>query len=198
MKLLIVDDHAVVLEGLAALLRQGTSTATILTANDPAAALALIDLHLDLDAVLLDLRMPGIGGEQLLRLLGERHPALPVLVISSSEDRADVRRAFDAGALGYIPKSATPAALRAALSLVLAGELYLPAFMAHVVEPLGLGSLTARQAQVLDLIAADLSNKEIAYRLSLSEKTVKAHVTAIFRALGVSDRRQAAQVAQRR
>jgi len=131
-----------------------------------------------------------------LELFGERHPSLPVVVLSSSEEQADVRAAIGRGALGYIPKSAPPATLIAALNLVMTGEIYVPPLMAtgQTVTADGdrLDALTERQREVLGLIAAGAANKQVAYRLGISEKTVKAHVTAILRALNVATRAEAA------
>lgn len=197
MKLLVIDDHPVVLEGVAALLRGSSLAPDVLGARDIAAALALAEAHPDLDAALLDLMMPGLEGVEALRTLAARHPSLPILILSSSEDPADVRRALAHGALGYVPKSATPATLLAALNLVLGGEIYVPPLLARNDRPSAghdATTLTERQAEVLDCLAADLSNKQIAHRLSLSEKTVKAHVTAILRTLGVANRRDAVRV----
>ena len=201
MEFLIVDDHAVVREGVAAVLRQGYSGVTILQAPDGEAALAAVGEHPDIDMVFLDLMLPGPGGMAALADLGDRHPGIPVMMLSSSEAPGDVRRALALGALGYVAKSANPATLLAAVNLVLAGEIYVPPFMAR--EGAGAGStregvegLTARQVDVLKLIAEDIPNKEIAYRLGLSEKTVKAHATAVFRVLNVAGRAQAARAAR--
>jgi DNA-binding NarL/FixJ family response regulator len=193
MKVLVVDDHAVVREGIAALLRTSTIVPEVLQAGNAAAAFAIATAHPDLDAILLDLRLPGESADDILRRLGEQHPTLPVLILSSSEDPHDVRRALALGALGYVTKSASPATLLAALNLVLSGETYVPPFMVRSGAPGGPSAsrLTGRQSEVLELVGADLSNKQIAHRLGLSEKTVKAHVTAILRTLGVTSRSQA-------
>jgi DNA-binding NarL/FixJ family response regulator len=193
MKILVVDDHAVVRAGIAALLRTSPDMPEVLQAGDAASAFATATAHPDLDAILLDLRLPGESADEVLRRLGEEHPTLPVLILSSSEDPQDVRRALALGALGYVTKSASPATLLAALNLVLSGETYVPPFMARNTPASGMspGRLTERQNEVLDLVGADLSNKQIAHRLGLSEKTVKAHVTAILRTLGVTSRAQA-------
>jgi len=207
MKFLIVDDHAVVREGVAAVLRQGSPGAMVLQAHDVAAALSLADEHLDIDVVFLDLMLPGVSGSDGLDAFGRRHAGLPVMVLSSSESPADVRRALARGALGYVPKSANAATLLAALNLVLAGEVYVPPLLAAAgTDPVLLdgddgardrrAGLTERQTEVLSLIGAELPNKEIAYRLGLSEKTVKAHITAIFRTLRISNRAQAGRVAR--
>lgn len=190
MKLLVVDDHMVVLEGLAALLGRSFPAPTVLRAADVRTALTLAADHPDLDAVLLDLRIPDLDGKCALRLLGQQYPTVPVLILSSSEEPEDVRQAFALGALGYVAKSASPNTILSALQLVLAGETYVPAFMAKVSWQSGPPSntLTERQAEVLELLRARLSNRQIAERLQLSQKTVKVHVTAILRASGVKSR----------
>src|SRR5208337_1881108 len=129
MKLLLVDDHPVVREGLAALLRQAEPGASVLLAGDCEEGLSIAEAHRDLDAVVLDLAMPGMDGMAALPEFGRRRPDLPVIVLSSSEDPRDVRRALGSGALGYVPKSASPKALLAALNFVLAGNIYVPPLM---------------------------------------------------------------------
>jgi DNA-binding NarL/FixJ family response regulator len=122
MKILIVDDHPIVREGLAALLRQAGSKTTVLLAGDSAQGLTLAEAHSDLDAILLDLALPSSDRWATIGEFGRRRPELPVMVLSSSEDPCDVRKALAAGALGYIPKSAAPKTLLAALQFVLAGN----------------------------------------------------------------------------
>lgn len=206
MKLLIVDDHAIVREGLAAMLRQAGPDTTVLQASDGAEGLRLADAHPDLDLVFLDLQMPGIDGLSAVPEFGRRRPELPVIVLSSSEDPADVRRALALGALGYVPKSAMPQTLLSALRLVLAGDIYVPPLMLATPEagpragtpgdPGRQASLTERQLEVLKLLSEGLSNKEIGRVLGLSDKTVKAHITVIFKALDVVNRTQAASAAR--
>lgn len=206
MKLLIVDDHPVVRDGLAALLRQSGPDVTVLLAEGGSQGLALADGHPDLDLVVLDLAMPGSDGFATLHEFGRLQPQLPVVVVSSSEDPRDVRRALASGALGYIPKSAPPRTILAAVQFVLAGNVYVPSLLAENPtrdEPGNYSgrksnvSLTGRQIDVLRLLRQGRSNKEIGRALGLSEKTVKVHVTALFKALNVANWIQAATMADK-
>jgi two-component system nitrate/nitrite response regulator NarL len=205
MKLLIVDDHAVVREGVATLLRQLGPDTQVLQARDGNEGLACAEAETDLDAVFLDLNLPGLDGRSAIQEFGKRRPDLPVIVLSYSEDPGDVRNALAAGALGYIPKSATAQTLLSALQLVLSGNLYVPPLMLNAATPAaanprsyggGVSSLSARQIDILTRICRGLSNKEISRELDLSEKTVKAHITAIFKVLNVVSRSQAAGIAR--
>lgn len=204
MKILVVDDHTLVRQGLAALLRDQGAATEVAHAGDVAQALAVVATRADLDAVLLDLRMPGIDGLTAIGEIGRRRPELPVLVLSSSEDPEDVRQALERGALGYVPKSASPEVLISAVRMVMAGEIYVPSQMLQPGEapPRAkadrgpLLELTPRQGEVLEALATGLSNKQIGRKFNLSEKTVKAHVGAIFRTLAVTNRTQAANAAQ--
>ncbi|CAB3793479.1 Transcriptional regulatory protein DegU [Paraburkholderia ultramafica] len=206
MKILIVDDHPVFRDGISALLTQDSLDAVVLQAGSGAEALMLVNEHADLDVVLLDLMLPGAGGLQVITEVAELRPELPVIMLSSSEDPHDARDAFAHGALGYVPKSSSRYALLSAIKLVLNGELYVPTLVldagidapATVLAPAsaaqeeGIAVLTQRQIEVLRLIGDGCPNKKIATGLGLSEKTVKAHITAIFKALKVANRTQAA------
>jgi two-component system, NarL family, nitrate/nitrite response regulator NarL len=202
MKLLIVDDHPFLRDGLAALLMQIGPDTTVLQARDANEGITLVDSHLDLDVVILDLAMPGMKGLQALSEFGRKRPDLPVIVLSSSEDPNDVRRALASGALGYVPKSASQHVLLSAIRLVLNGDLYVPPLILdekfntirRTTNAEGDSSrlLTARQIEILKLLSEGKPNKTIAAALALSEKTVKAHITAIFKALNVVNRTQAA------
>jgi two-component system nitrate/nitrite response regulator NarL len=208
MKYLIVDDHAVLRNGLKALLRQAETDPQVVEASDGAEGLRLAGLHRDLDAVFLDLEMPGISGMSAIEEFGKQYPDLPVIVLSSSEDPREVRRALAAGALGYVPKSASSETLLAAVGFVLQGNVYVPPLMLK--EPLpsaadvktasapeAAARLTDRQLDVLRQLERGLSNKEIAMALNLSEKTVKVHITSIFKVFNVVNRTQAAMFARK-
>ena len=200
MKILIVDDHPIYRKGLVTLLDQ---MAALLQANDAAEALVVIAEHDDLDVIILDLLIPGMDGLRAIAEFGQIRPELPVIILSSSENPADVRSALANGALGYVPKSAAEHTLLSAIRVVLNGDVYVPPLV--MVETASTRSgplktaaqperpvLTDRQIEVLQRISTGQLNKVIAAELGLSEKTVKSHITAIFRALNVMNRSQAA------
>ena len=203
MKLLIIDDHSIVRAGLAALFCEPGVAIEVLQAGGAAEGMRQIDANPDLDAVFLDLNMPDVDGFAALDQIGRHRPELPVILLSSSEDPSDVRRALAAGALGYLPKSSSPQTMMSVLRLVLAGEVYVPPLLLKEEAATNGKSdgrpqvLTGRQADVLRLLARGLSNKEIGRELLVSERTVKAHVTAVFKSLGVANRAQAVEAARR-
>jgi DNA-binding NarL/FixJ family response regulator len=199
MKVLVVDDHPLVREGLASVIRQLGPETAVLGAGDAADALLLAVDHADLALVVLDLMMPGMDGARALIEFMRRLPDVPVVVLSASEDPADARRVFEHGARGYVPKSAGPGTLLTALRMALNGDLYIPPLILNAPGGRGpgrLGGLTERQLDVLRRIADGHSNGKIAADLSLSEKTVKSHITSIFKALNVFSRTQAAAAAR--
>ena len=203
-KILIVDDHPVFREGFATLMQSATEDVVVLQAGSVAHALRIIVDHADLDAIVLDLIMPGSAASSSIAELGRARQDVPIIVLSSSEDPKDVRTALTSGALGYVPKSASPNTLLSAIRLVINGDIYIPPLMlGDVLGDMTPGArgplrsedlLTGRQIDVLRLLAQGLPNKTIATKLDLAEKTVKAHVTAIFKALNVVNRTQAASV----
>src|ERR1043165_5221189 len=134
MKLLVVDDHPVFRDGLAALLRQAAPNTSVLQASNTEEGVNIAESAGELDAVFVDLMMPGLAGEGAVKEFARRCPELPVIVLSSSENPSDVRRVLNAGALGYIPKSATPQTVISALQLVLSGNIYVPPFLARAPE----------------------------------------------------------------
>jgi two-component system nitrate/nitrite response regulator NarL len=200
MKFLIVDDHSLLRDGLAALLRQFGADTEVISTSDGASAIELVTTHSELDAVILDLAMPDMDGAAVLEAFASKRPDLPVIVLSASEKVSDVRRVMALGALGYIPKSASHHTLLAAIEMVLAGEIYVPPLMLSDAQ--GGASipaahkLTPRQLDVLACMCRGLSNKAIANDLNMSEKTVKAHVTGVLRTLGATNRVQAIAIAR--
>lgn len=207
MKLMIVDDHSIVRDGLAALLEQVSRDTEVFQARDAEEGMQLLDSHNNFDVVILDLMMPGKDGFEAISAFGRKRPDLPIIVLSASENPNDVRKALASGALGYVPKSASQHVLLSAIKLVMNGDLYVP--------PLVLGEnrsanndansnnqvkqtplLTPRQIEVLQLLCGGSTNKAIAEALHLSEKTVKTHITQIYRALNVANRMQASNVAR--
>ncbi|HEF5153602.1 two component LuxR family transcriptional regulator [Burkholderia multivorans] len=200
MKILIVDDHPVLRDGVEALLRRNDAALAVVQAASADDAMQMLDQHADIGAIVLDLKMRGTSGVDAIAALARARPALQIIVLSSSEDPRDVRAAFAHGALGYVPKSASPHTLLAAIVMVLNGERYVPPLLLddgapYTIEPTRHAAgapLTPRQIEVLRYLAEGVPNKVIADRLGLSEKTVKAHITAIFRTLHVLNRTQAA------
>jgi DNA-binding NarL/FixJ family response regulator len=209
MKILIVDDHALIREALASVLKEMKPDAHVLEAPDCRQAMQLVEAHADLNLILLDLTLPDRDGYSVLAELRERYPAVSIVVLSALQDRANVVKALDLGAQGYIPKSANRDVMRSALQLVFAGGIYIPPEILGHDEPLASPSaakrpagdrprvtpaelgLTERQLDVLALMMQGKSNKAICRILDLAEPTVKNHVTAILRALKVTNRTEA-------
>lgn len=199
MKILVADDHALIREALRHVLAQLGSGVNVLEAADCDGTRLAIAEHPDLDLLLLDLNLPGVGGLVLLPELRRDYPSLPVVVLSALEDPATVREALVSGAMGFIPKSSTNEVMLSALHLVLAGGRYLPpAALIGTDEAFGAApasaadvTLTDRQRDVLALMAQGKSNKQICRELNIAEATVKIHVTAILRTLKVASRAQA-------
>jgi DNA-binding NarL/FixJ family response regulator len=203
MKILIADDHALFRDGVRQLLHQLAHDAVVADAEDCPRTLAAIEADADLRLVLLDLCMPGQDGFTALDTISRSYPALPIVVLSASESPADMRRALSNGAMGYIPKSASAPVILNALRLVLAGGIYVPPALlagerrAPADAPSAARRLTPRQIDVLGRVIEGKPNKIIAAELSVSEATVKAHVSAVFSALNVTNRTMAARVAAR-
>jgi len=204
-KVLVADDHAIFRQGLRVVL-DGLEPATeVLEAENFGQALVIARTTSDLALVVVDLRMPEMDGFEGVRALRRVLPRVPLMVLSASEDADDVFRSLECGASGYLPKSAPGAVMLEALRLVLVGGIYVPRQLAATGKPLYQpgpaaerdGALTPRQQAVLGLIAAGHSNKEIAHRIGTTEGTVKAHITAIMRALGARNRIQLLLAAER-
>jgi DNA-binding NarL/FixJ family response regulator len=200
-RVLIADDHGVVREGLARLLPTAEDIEVVATAADGAEAVALYEEH-GPDVVLMDLSMPGVGGTEATRRILASNPEAAVVILTSFSDREQILAALDAGAIGYLLKDAGPAELIDGVRAAARGESPLHPKAARELltgrDSPGGGALseapdlTARESEILALLAKGMPNKRIALDLGISEKTVKAHVTSIFNSLGVTDRTQAA------
>ena len=211
MKLLIVDDHHLIREGLKPVLRRlgEGEEAQVLEASGFEDAIRIADANPDLDLVVLDFHLPGVEGFAALNDLQERHPALPIVVMSGADDPGVMREAIDHGALGFIPKSSGSEVILNALRLVLSGGTYLPREIMTASRPAPAAAptprpgrlrdlgLTPRQTDVLELLLAGKPNKAICRELDLSEGTVKTHIQAIFKALEVTSRVQAVNAVNR-
>ena len=203
-RVLIADDHAVVRQGLRTFLELQDDIEVVADVADGEAALRAAEEHQP-DVVLMDLVMPGGGGVEAIRALREARPEARVLVLTSFLDDDKVFPAVRAGAAGYLLKDVEPAELVRAIRTVDDGEALLhPAVAARLMEeiseterPAAEEALTAREREVLALIARGLPNKLIARDLEIAEKTVKTHVSSILSKLGLTDRTQAALYAVR-
>jgi len=201
-RVLLVDDHPVVRQGLRALLSTQDGIEVVGEADDGEAAVAAAE-RLSPDVVLMDVVMPGMDGVEALRRIGERRPQTRVVMLTSYADERRAMEAVDAGASGFLLKDASPRDVAAAIRAAHRGEAVLhPSVAAKLLAerrrpPAAHTDLTARELEVLRLIARGLQNKQIAAQLHVSEKTVKTHVSAILRKLAVADRTQAAMYAVR-
>ena len=201
MNILIVDDHPLFRHALIQAVRYTLPQANIAETATVAEFYAFLENGTEPDIVLLDLHLPGASGFSALVHVRAQYPAIPIVVVSAHEEASVIQRALAHGAVAYIPKSAPPAHIGEALHAVLAGDSWAPPHL-----PLSLNdprardeadfaerikTLTPQQFRVLMMVAEGLLNKQIAYTLDVSEATIKAHVTAIFRKLGVQNRTQA-------
>jgi NarL family two-component system response regulator LiaR len=202
-RLVLVDDHAVVRQGLRMFLELDPQLTVIGEASDGAKALEIV-AQLQPDVVLMDLLMPRMNGTEAIRQLSASHPQVVVLALTSSADERSVTEAMKAGARGYLLKDTQAADLCAAIRAAVAGRVQLsPEAAAGLVQGVrsqqpSWESLTGREQQVLQFLAAGSSNKEIAEQLSLVEKTIKTHVSNLLSKLGLQSRTQAALYAVQR
>jgi DNA-binding NarL/FixJ family response regulator len=208
MRILIVDDHALVRRGMNYVVKEGFPDADIVEADSSAAALDVMRGGA-CDLALVDVRMPDLDGLELLRAIRGDWPDVPVIMLSTYDNAPYVKRALADGAAGYLLKDATPEDLAQAINVAMSGSgnVLSPRVIQNLFEDqeASLGSngqsrrneysLTQREHDILALLAEGRSNRDIAQRLYLSEKTVKAHLAAIFRKLGVTNRTQAAMMA---
>jgi DNA-binding NarL/FixJ family response regulator len=197
--LVIADDHPLFRDAL----RQAVASVVVAARIDEAGSfeelIALLDQDSDVDLVLLDLSMPGISGFSGLIYLRAQFPAIPVVIVSASDDGGTIRQSLDFGASGFIPKRFGVDTLHDAITKVLGGDVWVPADtdLSSATDPEltrlrdRLVTLTPQQVRVLMMLSEGLLNKQIAYELGVSEATIKAHVSAILQKLGVESRTQA-------
>ncbi|AEF54105.1 response regulator transcription factor [Marinomonas posidonica] len=204
LSLVIADDHPLFRSALSSALRAEIKDIDIVESNDLDSTIRCLEQVKDLDLLLLDLNMPGSGELYGLIRIRRDYPDVPVAIISGSEDSALVAKVIEAGALGFIPKTSEPAVYVEAINEILRGDIWLPELLKKEVDnqPAAdltmqkrVAELTPQQFKVLCYLHEGLLNKQIAYELSISEATVKAHITAIFRKLDINNRTQAVLVA---
>ena len=208
MKVLIVDDHTLVRRGLAHVVKECFADAEVGEAGDADEAIEQLNSAVA-DIVLIDIRLPGRDGIQLLREVKKTWPDVPVVMLTTYDNAKFARKALAEGAAGYILKDASPADLDQAMRVALAGggNVLSTRVIQNLFEEMESGggkptakkgppmSMTQREVDILELLVEGHSNRDIAQRLFLSEKTVKAHLASVFRKLGVTNRTQAAMAA---
>lgn len=212
MHILIVDDHAFVCAGLKATLLERLDDIEVTTTQRGDEVLSIVT-NKGIDLIILDLFMPGgYGGFGLIGLLHDRYPCIPIIVLSASENSAHIKKCFELGVTGFVTKSAPKEALFEAIEKVLDGDQYVPKYLieavpevARVIDEVDSGVnieiiaelITDRQFDILNCISRGHSNKQIARELNLSENTVKVHVSAMLKSLGLSNRTQAGILGQK-
>lgn len=204
--ILIADDHPLFREAIINVIQSGFPDCTTYETENLDTALELAQNQDELDLILLDLNMPGMNGLNGLITLRNESPTVPVVIVSAEEDKTVVLQAITYGAVGFITKSSPRSQMTKALEQILAGNIYLPSDIIRadntssrsqqrqddtMISPELLSALTRRQLIVLERMSKGESNKQIAYNLNIAETTVKAHVSAILRKLGVHNRIQA-------
>ncbi|ALQ07425.1 MULTISPECIES: response regulator transcription factor [Pseudoalteromonas] len=201
---LIADDHPLFREALKGALSAKFEGLAVFESSDFDSTLQVLSEQEDLDILLLDLHMPGNGDLYGLIRIREEYPSLPIAVVSGSEDVNIVSKVMGYGAMGFIPKSSSSDDIASAINQILEGDTWLPKELKNKVAEIEgedreiaaqVASLTPQQYRVLQYLHEGLLNKQIAYELHISEATVKAHITAIFRKLGVYNRTQAVLIA---
>jgi DNA-binding NarL/FixJ family response regulator len=198
-RIIIVDDHPLFRDALRQAMAAAFSGIDILEAGSLDELVEHLDDGLETDLVLLDLSMPGVKGLSGLLLLRSAYPSVPVVIVSASDDAGTIRRAMDFGASGFVPKSQPVGQIREAVRSVLEGRTWTPPGADLAVTDdkserdlaSRLATLTPQQVRVLMMLGEGLLNKQIAYKLNVSEATIKAHVSAILQKLGVDSRTQA-------
>jgi DNA-binding NarL/FixJ family response regulator len=205
LKILVVDDHALVREGLHQVLKSLDEGVDVLQAGNCMQGFAFAQIHRDIDLVLLDYHLPDMNGIEALAVFGERHPELPVVVLSGSANIQIMRQVLQAGASGFVTKSSLSDELLQAVRMVLSGDVFVPSELQTATAlpsdtlPAAVTKtpLTQRQDLVLRCLLDGMSNREIGDALHVSEETIKSHITAILRYFDVQNRTQAVVAAAR-
>ena len=223
MKILIADDHELFLKGLEFILKENLSNPQLVTAQSYTDIFAILEQQQDFDLIITDLAMPGAAWLPALNKIHTLIPETPVIIISAVFDKEILQQTLDIGVAGYIPKTASNNLIISAINLVLAGGMYIPHELLYSTKintpenkqpeyyaPLKTlekfaennketpqKGLTERQIDIVKCIAEGLSNKQIAYQMSVSEATVKLHINALLRAMGATNRTQAVIKAQK-
>ena len=203
---LIADDHPLFREALIGALRSQFSELSIAESDSLESTIQQIESHDDLDLVLLDLHMPGSGDLYGIIRIREDYPELPVAVISGSDQLDIISKVMGFGAMGFISKSSSSIQIAQAINNILEGDTWLPPGITNQIQALSsddidlanrVAQLTPQQYRVLYLLHEGLLNKQIAYELHVTEATIKAHITAIFKKLGINNRTQAVLLAEK-
>lgn len=196
--IIIADDHPLFRTALKATLLAKMPNAAIVEAEDFSSLQSKVELNSDIDLILLDLHMPGAAGFSSLIFLNANYPYIPVIVISAHEESDIIRRALDHGASGFLPKSTSVEDIHQAIEQVLNGGVWVPESVSDhpgaAEEEMdaadAIASLTPKQFRVATMVSQGLLNKQIAFELNVTESTVKAHMTEIFKKLGMNSRTQ--------
>jgi DNA-binding NarL/FixJ family response regulator len=210
-KVLMVDDHALFRDGMRYVLQQLADEVEVIDSGDFLDGMAQAASNPDIDLALLDLHMPGSDGVKSVRAFHESNPCIPLVVVSGSDQREDIERVMEYGAMGFISKMSSSKIMLSALRMVLDGGVYLPPqLLQQAMMGLDQGvitdrrsdranknGLTTRQMQTLQFLAEGLSNKEISQKMNLAEGTVKIHTAAVYQALRVNSRLEAVSTARR-
>jgi len=197
-RILVIDDHHIVRQGLIALINMESDMAVIAEAADGREGVELFRQHQP-DVVLMDLRLPVLGGADATKLIRDEFPSARIIVLTTYDGDEDIYRALQAGACGYILKDMFSEELLSGIRAAHAGRRWVPPVVAErLAARIGSPELTARELEVLELIARANSNREIAVALRISEATVKTHINNILGKLGVTDRSKAVKIATER
>ncbi|MEI7841626.1 MAG: response regulator transcription factor [Gallionellaceae bacterium] len=208
-RVLMVDDHALFRDGMHYVLQQLADEVEVIDSGNFIDGMKQAADHPDLDLALLDLHMPGSDGVDSINTFSKAHPGIPIVVVSGSDQREDIEKVMECGAMGFISKMSSSKMMLSALRMVLDGGVYLPPqLLQQAMMGMDQGSdkrtdrinksgLTARQMQTLQLLAEGLSNKEVSERMGLAEGTVKIHTAAVYQALRVNSRLEAVSAARR-